>query len=72
MLDLARGYFWVIKNGIKMTAMPAWGLSHDDATIWAMVAFIFKMSGMTQEQYKELTHSTQDHATDHEHHDHAH
>ncbi len=72
MLDLARGYFWVIKNGIKMTAMPSWGLSHDDATIWAMVAFIFKMSGMTQAQYKELTHSTQDHATDHEHHDHAH
>lgn len=22
--------FWVIKHGIKMTAMPAWGVTHDD------------------------------------------
>src|SRR5262249_39168176 len=22
--------FWVIKHGIKMTAMPAWGKTHDD------------------------------------------
>src|SRR5574337_1464844 len=30
--------FWIIKHGIKMSAMPAWGLdgSHDDLTIWSM------------------------------------
>lgn len=72
MLSMAKAYFWVIKNGIKMTAMPAWGLSHDDASIWAMVAFILKISGMTIEQYQKLTHSTEDHGTSHEHHDHAH
>src|SRR3546814_20641336 len=22
--------FWIIKHGIKMTAMPAWGKTHDD------------------------------------------
>lgn len=32
--------FWVIKHGIKMSAMPAWGRSHDDAAIWDMVAFL--------------------------------
>src|SRR5207344_682043 len=26
--------FWVIKHGIKMSAMPAWGAAHDDSTIW--------------------------------------
>src|SRR4249919_1659301 len=31
--------FWVIKHGIKMSAMPAWGAAHDDSTIWAIVAF---------------------------------
>lgn len=71
-LEQTKAYFWIIKNGIKMTAMPAWGLSHDDASIWAMVAFILKMSGMSQEQYRELTHSTQDLVKDHEHRDHSH
>ena len=35
-----RTAFWVIKHGLKMSAMPAWGMSHDDATIWSMVAFL--------------------------------
>ncbi len=46
--------FWVIKHGIKMSAMPAWGMSHDDATIWSMVAFLQKMPEMTPAQYKEI------------------
>ena len=46
--------FWIIKHGIKMSAMPAWGLSHDDATIWSMVAFLQKLPGMTPEQYKQI------------------
>ena len=49
-----RAAFWVIKHGIKMSAMPAWGASHDDATIWSMVAFLQKLPGMTPEQYKEI------------------
>ena len=32
--------FWTIKHGVKMSAMPAWGRSHDDAAIWDMVAFL--------------------------------
>jgi mono/diheme cytochrome c family protein len=46
--------FWVIKHGIKMSAMPAWGIGHDDATIWSMVAFLQKMPEMTAAQYKEI------------------
>jgi len=46
--------FWVIKHGIKMSAMPAWGGSHDDATIWSMVAFIQKLPKMTPQQYKNI------------------
>ena len=49
-----REAFWVIKHGIKMSAMPAWGASHDDATIWSMVAFLQKMPGMTPAQYKDI------------------
>lgn len=44
--------FWVIKHGIKMSAMPAWGGSHDDPTIWSMVAFLKKLPSMSPAQYK--------------------
>jgi mono/diheme cytochrome c family protein len=46
--------FWVIKHGIKMSAMPAWGTSHDDATIWSMVAFLRKLPDLTPAQYKDI------------------
>ena len=46
--------FWVIKHGIKMSAMPAWGGSHDDPTIWSMVAFLQKLPDMTPAQYKDI------------------
>jgi mono/diheme cytochrome c family protein len=49
-----REAFWVIKHGIKMSAMPAWGGSHDDPTIWSMVAFLQKLPNMTPQQYKDI------------------
>lgn len=49
-----RQTFWVIKHGFKMTGMPAWGRSHDDGEIWAIVAFIGKLPGMTPEQYQTI------------------
>ena len=49
-----RDAFWVIKHGIKMSGMPAWGLSHDDATIWSMVAFLQKLPGFTPQQYQDI------------------
>jgi len=46
--------FWVIKHGIKMSAMPAWGDSHDDSTIWSIVAFLQKLPDMSPAQYKAI------------------
>jgi len=47
--------FWIIKHGIKMSAMPAWGKTHDDATIWSIVAFLQKLPTLTPAQYEEIT-----------------
>lgn len=47
--------FWIIKHGLKMTAMPAWGKSHDDQKIWAMVAYLQKQPGMSVAEYHALT-----------------
>lgn len=46
--------FWVIKHGIKMSGMPAWGMNHDDATLWSLVAFLNKLPTMTEQDYSDL------------------
>ena len=51
----ARRTFWTIKHGIKMSAMPAWGKSLDDAAIWDIVSFVLKMPAMTPEAYQQLS-----------------
>lgn len=47
--------FWIIKHGIKMSAMPAWGKTLDDAAIWDVVSFVRSMPGMTPELYREIS-----------------
>ena len=46
-------FFWIIKNGIKMTGMPAYGPTHDDEKIWAITAFVTgKLNKMSPEEYQ--------------------
>jgi mono/diheme cytochrome c family protein len=46
--------FWVVKHGIKMTGMPAWGVTHDDEILWDVVAFLRKLPELTPDQYQSL------------------
>ena len=46
--------FWVTKNGIKMTGMPAWGVTHDDDAIWPVVAFMTKLPELDESAYQTL------------------
>ncbi len=46
--------FWIIKHGVKLSAMPAWGKTHPDPLIWDMVAFVRRLPGMSPEEYKRL------------------
>jgi mono/diheme cytochrome c family protein len=46
--DLTPGeQFWIIKHGVKMTGMPAWGITHDDELLWDVVAFVRKLPEIT-------------------------
>jgi len=47
-------FFLIIRNGIRMTAMPAWGTTHDDKKIWSMVSFLRKLPNLTPAQYKVM------------------
>lgn len=53
--DLTPGpVFWIIKNGIRMTSMPALAPTHTDEQIWAITAFILnKFNNMTPEEYQD-------------------
>ena len=53
-VTLARS-FWIIKHGVKMSGMPAWGMGHDDERIWNMVAFLERLPDLNPVQYQSLT-----------------
>lgn len=46
--------FWIVKNGVRMTGMPAFGVTHGDQTLWNIVAFVSRLPEMTSTQYREL------------------
>ena len=51
----AQQNFWAIKHGIMASGMPAWGATHDDDRMWAMVAFIRSLPELSADQYTMLT-----------------
>lgn len=51
----ARQGFWAIKHGIMASGMPAWGATHDDDRMWAMIAFIRSLPELNESQYTMLT-----------------
>jgi mono/diheme cytochrome c family protein len=53
--------FWVVKHGLKMTGMPAWGVTHDDKLLWDVVAFLRKLPEITPDQYQALVTSAPSH-----------
>ncbi len=46
--------FWITKNGIRRTGMPAWGITQSDEELWPIVAFLEKLPSLTPEEYTEL------------------
>ena len=68
----AEQQFWIVKHGLKMTGMPAWGLTHDDERIWSMVAFVRKLPGLTPAAYQELIEAGGGHHHEEMEHDHSH
>lgn len=46
--------FWIIKNGVKMTAMPAFGPTHLDEQIWNIVAFVRRLPRLSAEQFTAM------------------
>ena len=48
--------FWIAKNGIRMTGMPAFGSTHKDEEIWKVVAFVQRLPKVSEEEYTKMEH----------------
>lgn len=46
--------FWIVRNGVKFTAMPAWPAVARTEEVWDMVAFLRRLPDMTPEAYRRL------------------
>jgi len=63
--------FWIIKHGLKMSGMPAWGVTHDDEAIWGLVAFLQQLPTMDAATYAALTADAGEADHDHDEHEHV-
>jgi predicted CXXCH cytochrome family protein len=47
---------YIIKNGVRLTGMPAWGNPHiaqDDADAWKLVLFVRGIAGLTPQEHSQ-------------------
>ncbi len=54
--------FWVIRHGLKMTGMPAWGGHMGDRHIWDIVAFLQRLPALTADEYRTLVEASGGHS----------
>lgn len=50
--------YWIVKHGIKFAGMPAFGPTHSDEELWALVAFLKRLPETTPELYAQMTGAT--------------
>ena len=46
--------YYIVKHGVKFTAMPAWPAGRRDDEVWAMVAFLRALPRMDARSYRAL------------------
>lgn len=52
--------FWLVRHGVKMTGMPAFGPTHEDRALWGIAAFAKELPAMMPERYAALSSSDGD------------
>lgn len=43
--------FWIVKHGIRMTGMPAFGPTHADEDLWGIVALVKELPDLSEADY---------------------
>ena len=47
-------FYWIVKNGIKMTGMPAFGPTHDEEELWSIISFLRQLGNLAPEKYEAM------------------
>ena len=55
-----RQLFWIVRNGLKYTGMPAWSAPAREDEVWAVVAFLRQLPAIDAEAYRSLANSGAD------------
>jgi mono/diheme cytochrome c family protein len=66
--------YWVIKNGVRWSGMPAFGSpGNDDEHVWKIVAYVRHLPKLTPQEQQEVMHQSEG-PVDHDgnSHDHSH
>lgn len=45
--------YWIVEHGIKMSAMPAFGPTHEEKDLWAVAYFVKELPDLSATQYQE-------------------
>ena len=53
----AEEVYWVTRNGLKMTGMPAWQFRYSDDDLWAIVAFVMHLPRLSSRDFAEMNRS---------------
>ena len=49
-----RELYWIVGQGVKMTAMPAWGETRSNGQVWDLVAFLEALPDLTTADYAKM------------------
>jgi mono/diheme cytochrome c family protein len=47
-------FYWIIKNGLRMTGMPAFGPTHEEKELWSIVAFLRQLPEIDAKAYDAM------------------
>lgn len=47
--------YWIIEHGVRMTGMPAFGPTHGEPELWALVAFLRRLPELSAAEYRALS-----------------
>lgn len=63
--------FWIVKYGMKMTGMPAFGPTHQDMELWQLVGFVRRLPQIKAEEYQMMVKTVGDAQSEDHGHDHS-
>ncbi len=61
--------YWVLQNGIKMSGMPAFGASHSQSELLALLAFLRRVPGTQLQDYNAIIERMEESGEEDHHHE---